>query len=44
MDSKKVVIILGSSGQLGKEFSNSKNLKRVGLTGYGIEIVKTTKY
>ena len=27
MDSKKVVIILGSSGQLGKEFSNSKNLK-----------------
>ncbi len=24
--------------------TNSKNLKRVGLTGYGIEIVKTTKY
>ena len=24
--------------------TNSKNLKRVGLTGYGIEIVKTTSY
>ena len=24
--------------------TNSKNLKRVGLTGYGIEIVTTTKY
>ena len=24
--------------------TNSKNLKRVGLTGYGIEIIKTTSY